>query len=70
MQLENKYLVLKNADIDAALNELEKRSLRAIIGRVQLYRMEHGKLNQNSYVVINQDEPYFPDVLKLMGVKE
>lgn len=69
MQLEDRFLVLKRADIDAGLNELEKRSLRALVARVQGWRMAKGK-PQNRYVVINQDEPYFADVLKLMEAHE
>ena len=65
MELENRFLVLKRADIEAALNERSKFLLRQIVQEVYAYREEHRK-PVNTYVIINQDEPYFPDVLKLM----
>lgn len=69
MQLENKFLVLKIADIEEALIDQDKALLRLLAYKVENYRMGHGK-KLNSYVVINQDEPYFPDVLRLMEQNE
>src|SRR5260370_11649874 len=69
MELEEKYLVLKWSDIGRAIMPYELSALRRIIKRVGEYRADHGK-PPNSYVVINQDEPYFPDVLKLMEQAE
>jgi hypothetical protein len=69
MELENRFLVLKRADIEAALTSKEQDDLLWLINNVNLYRLTQGK-PQNSYVVINQDEPYFPDVLKLMEEAE
>ena len=65
MKLEQKYLVLKRADIDAALSDREKKELRRLVSRVAVYRMEQGKPD-NSYVVVNLDEPYASQVLALM----
>ncbi len=65
MELENKFIVLKRADIEAALTEYEQRIFFRMIDCIAEYRQFAGK-KQNSYVCINQDEPYFPDVLKLM----
>ena len=69
MELEEKYLVLKRADIEAALSPTEKDMLLWLSNNVDIYRLKQGK-PVNSYVVINQDEPYFPDVLKLMEQAE
>jgi hypothetical protein len=65
MELENKYLVLKRADIEAALSKQEQEDLLWLVNNVNIYRLKQGK-PVNNYVVINQDEAYFPDVLRLM----
>ncbi len=67
MELEDKYLVLKRADIEAALIRQEIVQLEHLVNIVRNYRFLLGK-PVNSYVVINQDEPYLGDVLKLMGL--
>lgn len=69
MELEEKYLVLKIADIEAAFTPHEKEMLHHLARIIDDYRICYGK-KRNSYVVINQDEPYFPDVLKLMEKAE
>ena len=65
MKLEQKFLVLKIADIEEALTSPQKRLLQMYATRVEEWRLNHGK-HIHSYVVINRDEPYFPAVLKLM----
>lgn len=69
MQLEDRFLVLKYTDINIALTENERTLLRNLVLRIYWYRQEQGK-SENRYVVINADEPYFPDVLRLMEVQE
>ena len=65
MELEDKYIVLKKADIEAALNNYQKQDLSLLVKRVQQYRAREGK-PQNQYAVINLDEPYADQVLELM----
>ena len=65
MELYNKFLILKTTDIDEALSPCEHFLLRQIIQVIRSYRASEGK-PENKYVVINQDEPYFSEVLKLM----
>ncbi len=65
MELENKFLVLKWDDINAALSRPELELLQALARFIREYRECEGK-SQNAYVVINEDEPYFSEVLKLM----
>ena len=65
MELEQKFLVWKLSDLDTFLNEEEKGFLLRLQHKIRVLRAAQGK-PMNSYVVINQDEPYFPDVLKLM----
>lgn len=69
MELENKYLVLKWNDIDNALSSSEKEMLQNLIRIIDDFRVVYSR-KRNSYVVINQDEPYFPDVLALMEEAE
>ena len=69
MQLEVKYFVLKWADIEAVLTEEEQRHLARISKIIAYYRKSQGK-PENNYVVINLDEPYAPDVLRLMEQAE
>jgi len=66
MELEEKYLVLKWDDIREYLRVSQKEALEDIILTVHANREVSGKPASNKYVVINQDEPYFPDVLKLI----
>lgn len=62
---EDKFLVIKRADISAALMPSDRFALMYLVNSIDSYRKKRGKPH-NKYVVINQDEPYFPDVLKLM----
>ena len=65
MELEKKYLVLKWSDITPALSVEQKVQLAQICDDIARWRTSQGKpLNQ--YVVINLDEPYAPEVLRLM----
>jgi hypothetical protein len=68
MELEEKYLVLKWVDIEAALTSSERDVLYACMRKVDIHRMKQGK-KVNSYVVINLDEPYALEVLRLMEQK-
>ncbi len=73
MELENRYLVLKWKDIEEALTSYEQYILQCLATSVQEWRLSQGK-KQNRYVCINQDELYFPTVLKFMedmkGIKD
>ncbi len=69
MELEEKYLVLKYEDIQTILTTEEQAQLFRMVRMIRFMRIERGK-KDNKYVVINQDEPYFPDVLKLMEQAE
>ncbi len=65
MQLEDKYIVLKRSDIDLALTRVQKMFLSQMCADIASWRDAQNK-PINKYVVINQDEPYFQEVLKLM----
>ncbi|SRR5258707_10955039 len=69
MELEDKYFVLKYEDIETILTTEEQAQLFRMARMIRFIRIERGK-KDNKYVVINQDEPYFPEVLKLMEEAE
>lgn len=60
----NKFLVLKYEDIEMYLNEQEKFQLKQIGSKIYKARVSEGKTGDNSYYVVNQDEPYAEVVLK------
>lgn len=68
MKLENRFLVIKIADIEKYLSEHEEDELTILVGKVERGRKYAGKY-RHRYIVINLDEPYAPDVLKLMGLE-
>ena len=70
MELEEKYLVFKRADMEAALIEEELHQLEEMSKIIAYYRKIVLGKPENKYVVINQDEPYFSDVLKLIEKHE
>jgi hypothetical protein len=65
MELEQKFVVIKTDDIRNALSLSEQEMLQNLCRIVEDYRIVYGK-KRNQYVVINHDEPYFPEVLRLI----
>lgn len=62
----NKYLVLKWIDIDKYLNGYEQSELLAsVCEKIEAYRSLEGK-RVNTYIVVNEDEPYAKDVWMLI----
>lgn len=66
---EDKYLVLKWADIDSCLTEFQQEELGVICRVVNTKRAMRGK-KRNSYIVVNKDEPYAEVVWKLVEINE
>lgn len=62
---ENKYLVLKWKDINQYLSNAERDGLRRIVTRISIKRQDDGKRN-NSYIVVNEEEPYSSLVWELV----
>ena len=62
---ENKYLVIKWADLRKYLNERQSQNLQEIIAKVGIGRAQDDK-DDHSYVVVNQDEPYAEKVWELV----
>jgi hypothetical protein len=61
-----KFLVLKNNDLDRYLDGELENDLYNIIQTIDAGRMVEGKVEDNHYLVINQDEPYAEEVIEIM----
>lgn len=62
----NKYVVVKQADLNAYLNRDEYHQLMALLDKIRAGRLsKEGKYPQNYYVV-NKDEPYADAVRRLI----
>jgi len=61
----NKYLVLKLEDIENFTNNEQKKWLSRIQYSIRSHRLAHGK-KDNSYVVVNEDQPYAEKVWVLI----
>jgi len=66
----NKYEVLKLDDIDQFLLYAQRKSLESIIRTIQAGRKSLGKRPCNSYVVVNEEEPYAEIVWSLIELGE
>lgn len=65
----NKYLVLKQDDIGKYLVGSQKTELEEIRRFVRANRLAEGK-KDNTYVVVNEDEPYAEIVWKLVELSQ
>ena len=70
MKREDKFLVLKIADVDAALSGIELDELDKLCDKIRKYRISKGKNPDTKYVSVNQDEPYAEVVWKLIETFE
>lgn len=61
MERENRFLVLKRDDINAALHPAQKSQLQDIIETVRKYRQNNGKTIHH-YVCVADDWPEFEKV--------
>ncbi|BDH62330.1 hypothetical protein MTP04_24600 [Lysinibacillus sp. PLM2] len=61
-----KFLVVKNADLDRYLDSHQEDNLFDIVQTVEAGRISDGKVEDNQYLVINQDEPYVNEVIEIM----
>lgn len=63
MKREERYAVLKYADIDAALSDSDKLLLSAVVNKIDRYRKEQGK-EPIKGVVVEHDWPEYEQVWK------
>ena len=66
---ENKFLVLKSEDIEKYLDSYLKDQLDSVTAVIEDSRKEVGK-KTNSYIVVNEDEPYAEVVWKLIEINQ
>jgi hypothetical protein len=66
--VEKKYLVIKIRDIEEALTSNELKTFEKLVWYIDKFREDNGR-PENHYVVINRDEPHFPEVLPLIKGK-
>ncbi|WP_113755070.1 hypothetical protein [Bacillus pumilus] len=64
------YVVLKKSEIDRYATDEQKRHLYDLQVEIMLNRTAQGRRPVNDYVVINRDEPYFPDLMNLIESNE
>ncbi|MBX4152423.1 hypothetical protein K1X09_34565 [Paenibacillus lautus] len=66
--MKNKFIVLKSEDAEKYLTTSEKYELVGMFEAIDAGRKKDGKTpaSDNTYVVINTDEPYFNEVLAIM----
>ena len=61
-----KFIVLKREDAVKHLSTEQLRQLEDILKTVEQCRAAQGKKPSNNYWAVNQDEPYGPDVHRLI----
>lgn len=64
-RFNDKYVVLKKDDINKYLSDRPKHDLDMICRMIRGLRHYEGK-KDNSYLVVNTDEPYAPEVARIM----
>lgn len=60
-----KFMVLKLEDVQQHLNVFRQEELHQIRDIIHSARQQEGKPD-NTYIVINTDEPYAPDIVEIM----
>ena len=66
MKRLNKYLVLKNSDIENALDQEEKVYLDSIRARIMLHRQKQKRKLNKDYVVVSESLPFYEKVWEMM----
>jgi len=66
IEFDDMYLVLKQDDINMALNGQQKGTLRGLMKEISRYRATQGKNAFGTYLVINTDESYAGKVAEIM----
>ena len=61
-----KFIVLKNEDAERYLTNEELKTLRSLQKKILTGRMSDGKMQNNTYYVVNTDEPYAKQVRDLI----
>jgi hypothetical protein len=65
-----KYVVIKVDDIEKYCSEESKEALTALNLEIWTGKIENHKALDNKYLVINQDETYFPEIKSIIEKHE
>lgn len=68
MKREERYVVMKHADIDSALSDSDKLLLSAVLSKVERYRKEQHKEPLEA-VVVEHDWPEYEQVWKMIETR-
>lgn len=68
MKREDRYVVMKHADIDSALSDSDKLLLSAVLSKVERYRKEQRKEPLEA-VVVEHDWPEYEQVWKMIETR-
>ena len=64
--MQMKYTVIKNDDLDTYLDSNEQNSFYYLVeDRIEWTKKKEGK-KENTYLVINTDEPYADEIIEIM----
>ncbi|MGP0580246.1 hypothetical protein ACTP13_25055 [Paenibacillus peoriae] len=61
-----KFTVIKTEDAENYLDDRDKSELSHILWKIQELRHLNGKPALNIYLVVNTDEPYATDIVRIM----
>lgn len=64
--MQIKFTVIKNEDIEKHLDQQDKSELSRLLWKIQELRLVEGKPALNTYLVINTDEEYATDVMRIL----
>ncbi|MEK3787590.1 hypothetical protein [Paenibacillus sp. FSL K6-1230] len=64
--MQVKFTVIKNEDVEKHLDDREKSELSQLLWKIQESRRLEGKVPLNTYLVVNTDEPYAVDVVRIL----
>ncbi|MCG1009241.1 hypothetical protein J4760_04135 [Salinicoccus sp. ID82-1] len=62
----NEFTVIKHPDFKKYCDGTDLENLELIAHKIQMGRISEGKNPSNSYIVINQDEPYADEVIEIL----
>lgn len=62
----NKFTVIKNDDLKKYINQDDVLDLEIILEEIGNRREDEGKSRHNTYLVINTDEPYAPEIIEII----
>lgn len=62
----DKFTVIKNEDIEKHCSAEQKEQLGKILRSICIERIIEGKRTDNTYIVVNTDEPYAEEIVEIM----